>query len=254
MEQKPFFYILIIVIIVLGLSFYYKNQPPSSVEEVVVKHQPLVEKIKETISPKKPNVYKPPAKNFSFVSPMGGEEWEIGKLHTIKWNMEAGAIGQIYLVDAVSKQVVGWINSETGLHQTSYNWDTRSVFVSRYSGLKKDLMVSRYMLKIKFNGVGQEVESKPITIIYPGQEKMIIVPVSLKDYKFSPFVINANKGDKIVFTNNDPVNHRIISAGFGPYVLKSGESVTVNTVNLSSSLYSVYDESYPSMTATVIIK
>lgn len=256
MKQNPIFYFLILAIFVLGLAVFYKNKNSSLVQEVVVRQEPLIEKIKFTVSPQKPKIitYKPQQKSFFIVSPVGGEEWEIGKLHTIKWNIEAGATGQIYLIDSSTKQIVGWINSETGTHQTSYNWDTRSVFLSRYSGLKKDLAVGKYILKIKFNGIGPEVSSKEITIIYPGQEKPVLIPVSLKDYKFFPFVINVNKGEKIVFTNNDPVNHRIISAGFGPYVLKPGESVTVDSLNLNSSLYSVYDESYQSMTATIIVK
>ena len=193
-------------------------------------------------------------KNIVVVSPLANEEWVIGRLHTIKWSPEAEVTGGIYLVNANTKQVIGWIISELGPRQTSYNWDTRLVFLGRYGGVKQEIGVGGYYLVIKFDNNLGEVKSGPISVIYSGQEKKIIQTIILKDFKFNPITISAQKGEQIIFINNDQVKHRILSSGFGPYNLQPGESGILETSVLNLGTYSFYSENYPSMSGVLMVK
>ena len=54
-------------------------------------------------------------------------------------------------MDAKTKEVVGWISSNTDVNQTSVSWDTRSVFLTRGSGYQKDIKPGSYFIKIVFD-------------------------------------------------------------------------------------------------------
>ncbi|MGH8101989.1 MAG: hypothetical protein ACREIW_11880, partial [Chthoniobacterales bacterium] len=56
------------------------------------------------------------------------------------------------LLDAKTGAFLGVILSESGPHQTSYAWDTRHYFLSRYSPLKKEIVPGMYKFKILFDG------------------------------------------------------------------------------------------------------
>ena len=196
----------------------------------------------------------PKKKNIVITSPVAGEEWVIDNLHSIKWNTEAGVSGGIYLINDDTKKIVGWIISELGPRQTSYNWDTRFVFVGRYGGVKQEIGVGNYYLAIKFDSNLGEIRTGTISIIYTGQEKKIIRTTILKDFKFNPAVINALKGERIIFVNNDQVAHRILSSGFGPYNLQPGESAILETAVLNQGNYSFYSEDYSSMSGLLYVK
>lgn len=202
------------------------------------------------------SVIAPPKKKKSIIviSPSANEEWVISRPHSIKWTAEAEVGGSIYLVNADTKKIAGWVISELGPRQTSYNWDTRLVFLNRYSGVKQEITVGNYYLVVKFDNYLGEIKSDAISIIYPGQEKKVTQQTILKEYKFNPSIINAQKGEQIVFINNDQVKHRIVSSGFGPYNLQPGESGVLETSVLNLGTYSFYSEDYPSMSGVLIIK
>jgi hypothetical protein len=100
-----------------------------------------------------------------FVTPIPGETWTIGAPNSISWSREGGVSGQIELLDAVTKSLVGVILNQTGPHQTSYTWNTREVFLSRTNPLKTGVLPGRYLIKIAFDGNNlSPITSQPITI------------------------------------------------------------------------------------------
>lgn len=85
-------------------------------------------------------------------TPIAGETWTIGHQNTISWDRAAGVSGQIELLDAATKALVGVIISQTGPNQTSYAWNTRDVFLSRTNPLKKTVTPGAYMVRLLFDG------------------------------------------------------------------------------------------------------
>lgn len=107
----------------------------------------------------------PPAIVINLITPVKNDLWMINKPNPIVWDREAGVTGEIDLLDATTKNLVGVILSETGAHQTSYSWDTRQIYLLRYSPLKKDITAGNYVLRLKFDGNNlPSLTSYPFTI------------------------------------------------------------------------------------------
>jgi len=106
-----------------------------------------------------------PAITIHLLTPISGNVWTIGGTNSIAWDNFANITGEIDLVNANTKVFIGVILSETGSHQTSYSWDARSIYLSRYGADKKDVVPGTYSIRIHFdgNGLGSLV-SGPITI------------------------------------------------------------------------------------------
>ena len=99
------------------------------------------------------------------LTPIANNVWTIGQPNPIAWDNAAGITGEIDLVDATTKQFIGVIDSDTGVLQTSYIWDARSVALARYSPDSKNVVPGVYSIRIHFDGneLGNLV-SGPITI------------------------------------------------------------------------------------------
>ncbi|MBI2033567.1 MAG: hypothetical protein HYT13_00495 [Candidatus Liptonbacteria bacterium] len=194
--------------------------------------------------------------SIKVISPSEGAEWVVNENHVIAWSKEAGLSGGIYIVDASTKAVIGWVLSNTAPSQTSYTWDTRDLFLNRGSGLKKGISAGKYILKIKFDGPKPETQSGTFSLIYPEQVKTATYPVAIKNFLFSPAALTVRSGDQVVFTNNDPITHKFILSNFGlTYTLASGETLTFDTAKFPKSpSYDFYSEPYPAMRLTVTIK
>lgn len=89
---------------------------------------------------------------INLINPVPNDQWKLGAPNPIAWSQEAGVTGEIDLLNASTKALVGVILSETAAHQTSYSWDTRQVYLARYNPLKKDVVAGTYVLRIKFDG------------------------------------------------------------------------------------------------------
>jgi hypothetical protein len=100
-----------------------------------------------------------------FVTPVPGDTWKIATTNPIQWSREAGVTGQIELLNASTKNLVGVILNEIGTHQTSYSWNTRDIYLSRTSPSKTTVTPGRYLIKISFDGNNlSPITSQPITI------------------------------------------------------------------------------------------
>ncbi len=108
---------------------------------------------------------KTPASIITFVTPVPGETWTIAKQNPIQWSRAGGVSGEISLLDASTKALVGVILPQTGPNQTSYAWNTRDIFLSRTNPLKKNVEPGRYVVRISWDGNNlSPITSEPITI------------------------------------------------------------------------------------------
>lgn len=221
---------------------------------------------KTGVNPKlTPGASKPPtasptpstsASAIKITSPSEGAEWVVNENHTIAWSKEAGLSGGIYVVDASTRVVIGWITSNIVSNQTSYTWDTRDLFLNRGSGLKKSISAGKYIIKIKFDGPKPEAQSGAFFLIYPEQVKTATYPVAIKNFLFSPNALTIRSGDQVVFTNNDSITHKFIISNFGlTHTLVPGASFTFDTTKFPKSpSYDFYSEPYPAMRLSITVK
>ena len=121
---------------------------------------------------------------------------------------------------------------------------------------KKNIETGNYIIKIKFDSNAMpEISSAPFSIIYSTEVQIPTYNVQIKDFKFNPATITLKKGDKIRFTNNDPVEHRIMLASVSPFVLPPGQSFVFDTsVFQSGSSYTFYSEAYSTLTLKVTVQ
>ena len=82
------------------------------------------------------------------------------------------------------------------------------------------------------------------------------VPISIKNYTYSQTSIRVNKGDKIVFTNNDAAPHTVTAdaGAFASASLSNGQSYTLDTSPLAAGSYAFHCAVHPMMTGTVIVQ
>lgn len=192
---------------------------------------------------------------ISILSPLASDKWVIGQNNVIRWSGEAKISGSIYLIGALDKAVVGWIISDIGPNQTSYTWDTRDVFLSRTNPAKKNLGTGNYIVKIKFDSKAMpEVSSAPFSIIYASEVVIPVYDVSIKDFKFNPATLTLKKGDKIRFTNNDSVDHRVLLLSVSPFVVAPGQSFVFDTSILTGGTYTFYSDVYSSLVLKVTVQ
>lgn len=193
--------------------------------------------------------------SITITHPATGEKFVIGQNNLIQWSKEAGVAGSIYLVNNTDKSTVGWITSGVGVHQTSYTWNTRDVFLSLANPSKKDITPGTYIIKLKFDSARlADISSAPFQIIYPSQVEVRSYSVNIKNFVFLPDKITLKKGALLVFTNGDPVTHRIILQGFSPFTVASGGTLTFDTSVLAPSPYSFYSDVYSTMRLTVTVQ
>lgn len=197
-------------------------------------------------------IAKQPA--ISVLSPAKGDKWAINVSHTIRWSSPASATGQIYLVSASTGITVGWINPGTGANQTYFDWSADSVALSRTSGVRKDITVGDYIIKIKFDNNTPEISSGVFSIVYPSEIKVPVYNAAIKNFVVTPSSVSVKKGDQVLITNNDPVSLVISVVGRSGMTIQSGQSQVFDTANLSSGQYYLYSEQYPSLKLTVNVQ
>ena len=102
---------------------------------------------------------------ITFVTPIAGQTWIIAQQNTIEWSRAGGVSGQIDLLDASTKALVGVIIPQTGMNQSSYAWNTRDIFLSRTSPLKKNVVPGTYVIRVAWDGNRlSSITSQPIVI------------------------------------------------------------------------------------------
>jgi plastocyanin len=76
--------------------------------------------------------------------------------------------------------------------------------------------------------------------------------VSAVNFSFSPAVLNINKGDTVIWTNEDSAPHQIAGKSFNGSVMSKGQTYSFIFNNIGTFDY--YCAIHPSMKGTVIVK
>ena len=76
--------------------------------------------------------------------------------------------------------------------------------------------------------------------------------VNIASFSFSPATITINKGDTIVWKNNDSVSHQIAGNGFGSSIITNGQSYSFKFDNAGT--YDYYCSIHPSMKGKITVK
>lgn len=150
---------------------------------------------------------------ISVASPANGEVWLAGKTHSIRWTHEMGRAGSIVLLDASSKEVVGWITPNLSLQQVAYDWDTSKVSLSKINPSRKEVAAGTYIIRVEFDSSVIKLDSAPFQIITSGTEKILTHEVYVRNGIFIPNYVEVQKGDKIIMINDDGNNSRTIKGG-----------------------------------------
>lgn len=193
--------------------------------------------------------------SINITSPAIGEKWVTGKVHTIKWSAAAGISGGLELLDAATGKSAGWILSQTAPNQTSYEWDTKQVSITRNSALGKEVTSGNYIIRLNLDAKSfAPAKSAPFSIAYPDQVQATVFNIAIQNYAFSPKSLTVKQGAKVVFTNLDSVTHNVVFQSMSPVSLVPGASYTLETSALSPAPYNYYCSIHPSMTGTLVVQ
>ncbi|HVN67269.1 MAG TPA: hypothetical protein VMT55_02780 [Candidatus Sulfotelmatobacter sp.] len=192
---------------------------------------------------------------LNFAVPLSNDQWAIGVSHLIAWNKPAGVTGGLYLADASTKKLVGWILPNTTVRQTSYDWDTRDVSITRTGGTRQPLTPGTYVVRLMFDGKYAEIESPTFTILAEGSVDQPSAYVRIGDGTIAPRVLEVPAGRRVVFLNADTVRHTISKAGPTDFSVDSGKTYILQTSGIPAGTYpyssNVYTYTAP---GTLIIK
>ncbi len=263
--NKKYFWIAGIIVVLLTVV-YFQNLKLKSIKTKLIILQSTAqstsqtqttETTRNTTQQKTTTLKWKTPKAPIILSPTANEQWEFGKSHTIKWDnatgYTVGLIGGVYLVNAQTKEIAGWITSGLNYNQTSHTWDTRSVSLSKDNPVRKDIQIGAYIIKVALDNKGTEGQSAPFQILYKEQIQVPIHNVTIKDFKFSPEKLTVRKGDKIIFVNADSVTHNISNLGQSIKLLNPGESYELSTNVFSLGQHNLYSEKYSSAKLTLIV-
>ena len=94
--------------------------------------------------------------------------------------------------------------------------------------------------------------SSTTTTFIPAVTPAKTVGVSVANFSFNPATITINKGDTVIWTNQDPVSHQIAGAGLNGPVMSKGQSYSFafNT----TGTFAYHCAIHPSMTGTVVVQ
>lgn len=202
--------IAIVLIIALVLKFpsqkkensSEQNSDQSTTSKTTVKTVPVAQKA-----------------GISMVSPAEGEIWLMGKVHSIRWTRQEGHTGSIVLMDASSKDVVGWITPSLSFQQVAYDWDVLRVAPSRNNPPSKEIFAGTYIIRVVFDSSNVKIDSVPFQIISSGTDKILNREIFIENGIFIPNYIEIKKGERIVMINNDGDNIRTLK-GVGVVLAK----------------------------------
>ena len=243
--------VAITIIIVTAIYYALKQeQPQEQAADTSGREVSTPDKSPSQVkAPSKPST---PQTGIYIVSPTAGEKWVIGQNNTIKWSKEGGFKGFIYLADAATKEIVGWINSETGPHQTSYTWNAQDLFISRYNPNKKTVGAGSYIIGVGFESKEQPVTSGVFEIIYQSAAVVDNYNIVIKNYTAAPLSLQVKKGSKLIFSNQDQIEHRM-QTGTTIFPIAPNESFIFDTDILFPGTYEFYSEQYPTTARVTVI-
>lgn len=195
------------------------------------------------------------ATGVEVLSPRDSDAWIIDSQNIIAWSREMGIAGSIALIDAKTEKVAGWIAQNVGARQSSFQWDTRDVFLSYYESLKKPVEAGSYKVRIFFEGGKGDAESKTFMIGKEGELKNRINIVTYSNLVFTPGGVTVPQGDRVIFKNNHTVSQVFSSRTTShSYNLRPGESALLDTKDLPPGLYEFYAAGSPLSKVTILVK
>lgn len=270
LKTKPLVLIVVAMVVIVVFVWFVANKPLTSETQTPSLDGQSATQSPTTPTPPTPTEANPtpppptagptptlsaPNTSINFTAPALGEKWVSGKNNTIQWNKDIGFKGEIYLISASDRSIVGWILTETGIHQTSYAWNTRDVFVSKTNPSKKTVLTGDYFIKAVFSTNPKiEFTSPSFSIIYENEVYIPTYLLTIKDYAFLIPSLTVKKGDKITFVNNDSVVHTLNLSSYSPFVIQPSTSYTFNTSVLTQGSYNFYSQQYPTLKLTVTVQ
>jgi plastocyanin len=191
---------------------------------------------------------------LTILKPIAQTQLVLGQDNIIEWNRETGLTGGIQLLDAKTREVVGWIHVNLNPRQTSFAWDTRNIYLSRTNPLKKEIGTGNYVVQLVFDGPEASVPSQSFSIVYPSQVSAPEHEVSIQSYTFAPSQVTIKIGDKVVFINKDTIDYKINITAVGTITVQKGTSHTLDTQAFGKGTYDVYSPDYPAMVGKIVVQ
>ena len=203
----------------------------------------------------KPSPSKPNGGTNRVIAPAGGEQWVIRESHSIQWSEESLGNGSIYLIDAGTKAVVGLVTPSLTLHQKTFTWNTRDVFLYKSGSQKKDVQPGQYILRITFDvGNKPTIESGIFSLIYADQKATNSHSLIIKNYAANPTSLKVKKGETIYISNNDTISHKLSMSIFSPITITPSQTVLFGTSGLSVGFYEFYSEQYSGLKIGITVQ
>lgn len=102
---------------------------------------------------------------------------------------------------------------------------------------------------------GTSPSSAPTLTLPPAPIPMpAIHAVTIKNFSFSPATITINKGDTVVWTNNDPMAHTVTGNNGGPASQAINSNGTYSFTFNSAGSFAYHCSIHPSMTGMVVVR
>lgn len=256
--------IIVSVVIVAGLAFWLMRKPVENSQAPT--SQTNTEEQTQTptgttqgSTPKNTTsgstAPKQKSSGISITAPLGGAKWVLATQNIISWNKEAGYSGGIELLDASTKQIVGWITPSLGVHQTSYAWNTSDVALSRTNPSKKNISAGNYIIKVIFDGPISSIESASFSVVPVDQVVLPTHTITMQNYTFNPASITVKRGEKFIFVNQNQVAVNLkLSISYPFPSIAAGDSFTFDTKVLVPGQYQLYSETYQGFTFNFVVQ
>ncbi len=197
----------------------------------------------------------PPVAQITITSPAQDAAWVLQNQNTITWNQAAGSPGGIYLLNAGTGAIVGWIEQQVSATQTSFSWNTRDVFVSRTSPIKADVPAGRYRIALTFSSTRYPtVTSQTFSIIPLAEAQVATSTIVIQGTSFSPVSITVAKGTELLFVNHDTTSYKISASTVATITVGASASQTFDTSILSPGNYIFYSTIYPTLRLSITVK
>lgn len=189
-------------------------------------------------------------------SPTAGAQWVYREPHTISWNRPAGARnGAIYIVNASNGAIVGWILGNIDLNQSSFVWNTQSVYTSRTGSNVKDLSAGKYVIKVTFDLPGEPtISSAPFYIVTASPSAPPAYSFSIKDGAITPAAVTVPQGDRLIFVNADNAAYQMQVSNGNAFTIPNLSQYTFSTANLAKGVYIFSSTKYPNLKTTVTVQ
>ncbi len=196
-----------------------------------------------------------PANLISFTSPAAGTQWIFQNQHIIAWSRPAGSPGSLVLLGPTTNSVIGWIEQNIDLTQSSFPWNTQSVFLSQTSPLKKNILPGNYRVAITFASPNLPVVISPVFSIIPAAAAVTpTASILIQNSLFSPSSVTVTKGTRLIFVNHDAASYALTVTASGEITVAPSSTQTFDTsVFVPGNNYYFYSAKYPSMRLTVTV-